>query len=85
MNNVLMRRIVLTADWQPLTDRDVEVATVDVQAPPTNTGPVLFLGDTDHEVPWIAGEYHTLVRVNLADLRVKGTPGDIVTLIGGSW
>lgn len=85
MNNVLMRRIVLTADWQPLTDRDVEVATVDVQSPPSNSSPVLFLGDTGQEVPWIAGEYHTLVRVNLADIRVKGTPGDIVTLIGGSW
>jgi hypothetical protein len=85
MNNVLMRRIVLTADWQPLSSRDVEVATVDVQAPPSNAAPVLFQGDAGQEVPWIAGEYHTLVRVNLASLRAKGTPGDVLTLVGGSW
>lgn len=85
MNNTVMRRILLTDAWQPLTERDVEVVTVDVQAPPANSGPVLFLGDTGDEVPWIPGEYHTLVRVNLADLRVKGTAGDLVTLVGGTW
>lgn len=85
MNNTIMRRLVMTADWQPLTDRDVEVVTVDVQAPPTNSGPVLFLGDTGEEVPWIPGEYHTLVRVDLASLRVKGAAGDLVTLVGGTW
>jgi hypothetical protein len=85
VNNLIQRIITVTADWQPLTERDLEVATIDVQSPPTNAAPVLFLGDTGQEVPWIPGEYHTLIRVNLADLRVKGTPGDIVTVIGGTW
>lgn len=85
MNNIVMRTITLTADWQPFTEKDCEVATVDVQASPTNAGPATFLGDTGQEVAWVPGEYHTLARINLADLRVKGTPGDTVTIIGGSW
>jgi hypothetical protein len=84
MHNVIQRRIVLTADWQALSDQEV-VATVDVQAPPSNAGPVIFLDDTGQEVPWIPGEYHTLVRVNLAALRVRGTPGDVLTVVGGTW
>lgn len=80
-----MRTITVTEDWQPFTEKDLEVATVDVQATPTNGAPVIFLGDTGQEVPWVPGEYHTLARINLAELRVKGTPGDTVTIIGGSW
>ena len=64
---------------------DVEVATVDVTAPPANQGPVIFEGDDGSTVTWIPGEYHTLLRVNLGTIRARGTPGDVLTLVGGTW
>jgi hypothetical protein len=85
MNNIVMRKIVVTAVYQPLSAKDVEVVSVEVSTPPGNSGPVNFKGDDGADVPWIAGEFHSFQRVNLADLKVKGTPGDIVTVVGGSW
>lgn len=85
MNNIILRTIPLTADVQPLSAQDVEVASVDVTAPPGNQGPVLFHGDDGSTVAWIPGEYHTFLRVNLAAIHVRGTPGDVLTLVGGTW
>ena len=85
MNNIVMRKIVVTAAYQPLTTKDVEVATIEVSTPPTNTGPVNFRGDDGTDIPWVPGEFHTFQRINLADLKVKGTAGDLVTVVGGSW
>lgn len=84
MNNVVMRKIVVTAQYQPLAAQEL-VVTVEVSTPPTNVGPVFFKGDDGSDVPWVPGEYHELKRVNLAGLQVKGTAGDLVTLVGGTW
>jgi hypothetical protein len=84
MNNVLMRKITITADYQPLT-AERTVVTVTISCPPGNSANVLFKGDDGSDVPWIPGEWHTLVEVNLADIQVKGTVGDTVTLVGGTW
>jgi hypothetical protein len=85
MHNVLMRKVVLTAVYQPLSAKSREVASVEVSTPPTNTAVVYFRGDDGTDVPWVPGEYHAFLRINLADLKVKGTPGDVVTLVGGTW
>ena len=37
------------------------------------------------EVAWIPGEYHIFWRVNLGEIRVRGAPGDVLTLVGGTW
>ena len=84
MNNAIMFRVVLSDEYRPLAERSL-VATVDVSAPPSNAGPVMFLGIDGQEVPWTAGEWHSLVRVDLSEIRVKGTPGDTVTVVGGTW
>lgn len=85
MNNVILRTIPLTVDFQPLSAQEVEVASVDVTCPPGNHGNAIFQGDDGSEVAWIPGEYHTFLRVNLAAVRVRGTPGDVLTLVGGTW
>ena len=85
MNNVIMCKITLTDEYQSLTDKDLEVASIDISTPPTNAGLVIFQGDDGSEVPWIPGEWHKLLRVNLASILVKGTPGDVVTIVGGTW
>jgi hypothetical protein len=85
MNNVIMRKIDLDGSVQAITDRDREVFSVEISTPPINADPVYFQVESDGEVPWLPGEYHALRRVNLATIRVRGTPGDMVTLIGGTW
>lgn len=86
MNNVIMRKIVVTDQWQPLSATSL-VGSVTVSTPPTNVAQVLFRipSEPAHEVPWVSGEFHELVRVDLSTIEVKGTPGDLVTVIGGTW
>jgi len=84
MNNVLMRKINVAATYQALV-AERTVVTVTISCPPANAAVVYFKGDDGSDVPWIPGEWHSLVGVNLADIQVKGTIGDTVTLVGGNW
>jgi hypothetical protein len=84
MNNVIMRSVAVTSTYQPLVAQPL-VGSVTVSAPPDNGGPVYFEGDNGFDVPWVAGEWHEFVRIDLSRLRVKGTPGDSVTIVGGTW
>lgn len=84
MNNTILRKLVLTADYQPLVSSRM-VASVTLSTPPTNSGDAIFRGDDGGEVPWVPGEWHTFQRINLAEILIKGTPGDVVTVVGGTW
>ena len=84
MNNTIMRQIDVTADYQPLVANRL-VATVTISCPPDNAGVVYFLGDDGSDVPWRGGEWHTLHRVDLFSIQIKGTVCDTVTLVGGTW
>ena len=84
MNNVIMRKIVVAADYQPLV-ADRLVGSVTISTPPDNAADVQFQGDDGSDVPWVPGEWHEFRSVNLASIRIKGTPGDAVTVVGGTW
>ena len=84
MNNVIMRRIGVTAEYRPLADRGM-VASATLSCLPTNSGPIHFRGDDGSDVPWLPGEWHEFWNVDLNGIVVKGTPGDVVTIIGGTW
>lgn len=86
MNNTLMRKIDVTAEYAPLAD-STTVASVTISCPPGNAGDVTFksLDDSGDEVPWVPGEWHALERVDLARIEIKGTAGDTVTIVGGTW
>jgi len=84
MNSTIMRRIAIAAEYRPLSDTPL-VGSFEVSAVPTNAASVFFHGDDGSDVPWVPGEYHAVYRVDLARIRVKGTPGDLVTVIGGTW
>ncbi len=84
MNNAIARKIDVTTGYQPLASEQI-VATVTVSAPPANIANIFMLGDTGDDVPIAPGEWHIFRSVDLADLQVKGTAGDIVTVIGGTW
>lgn len=86
MNNVILRKIVVAPAWQALSLGKL-VASVTISTPPTNAATVLFRTKSEptHEVPWVPGEFHEFRRVNLADIEVKGTANDLVSLVGGTW
>jgi len=81
MNNAIMRKVDVTADYAPLASEKT-VASVEISCPPGNVGVVNFKGDTGQDVPWQPGEWHTFHRVDLAEIEIKGTPGDAVTVVG---
>jgi hypothetical protein len=55
MHNVIMRKITVGAEYQPLSDVDL-IGSVEISTPPTNTATVNFLGDDGSDVPWAAGD-----------------------------
>lgn len=84
MNNTIMRRVEATAGYRPLAEQSL-VASVTISCPPTNAAAIHFRGDDGSDVPWLPGEWHGFKSVNLHEICVKGTPGDVVTIIGGTW
>ena len=80
-NNIVMRQIEVTAEYRPLSPERL-VGTFDVSAPPTNSAPVYFRGDTGEDVVFLGGEYHRFANVDLAHLWVRGDEGGIITVIG---
>ena len=84
MNNAIMRKVTVTAEYAALASAET-VASVTISTPPTNAGAVYFRGDDGSDVPWVPGEWHDFESVNLAAIFVKGTPGDLVTIAGGTW
>ncbi len=84
MNNTIMRQIDVTAAYQPLVAEQL-VATVTVSCPPTNADVVYFKGDDGSDVRWQPGQWHRLNHVDLSAIEIKGTVGDTITLVGGTW
>ncbi len=88
-NNVVMRQINVTTQWQPLSATSV-IGTFTISAPPSNTANVLFRTKSEpaQEVTWVPSEFHTFTRIDLASIEVKsasgGGGGDKVTVNGGS-
>ncbi|NLX60075.1 MAG: hypothetical protein GXY74_13435 [Phycisphaerae bacterium] len=84
MNNLIMRRMAVSEEYQPLVAESL-VGSVTISTPPGNQATVHFKGDDGSDVPWVPGEWHTFRSVDLSTFQVKGTTGDIVTVVGGTW
>jgi len=84
MNSTIMRRIEVTSDYRPMSGVPL-IGSFEISSIPGNSDIVLFRGDDGSDVPWVPGEYHTLHRVDLSRILIKGTEGDVVTVIGGTW
>jgi len=84
MNNTIMRSIAMQAAYARLSDTRV-VGTVTLTSALGNAATVYLKGDTGDDVPLAPGEWHTFERINLAAIEAKGTAGDILTVVGGTW
>ena len=84
-NNLILRKIEVTPEWKPLSPVPL-VGTVDVSAPPSNSGPVFIRSGKGEESFFIPAEFHCFQRVALDKVEVRSdTPGNELTLIGGTW
>lgn len=84
MNNAVMRKIDVTATYTALASTST-IATVTISALIDNAADVYLEGDTGDDVPLVAGEWHTFESVDLSRMKVRGTVGDAITAIGGTW
>lgn len=84
MNNIIMRKITVTGTYQPLVASKL-IGSVCISCAPGNQGAVNFRGDDVSDVPWQPSEWHDFHNIDLAQIMVKGTAGDIVTVVGGTW
>jgi hypothetical protein len=83
MNNVIMRSQTVTTSYVPLAESETICScTISV---PLGSSVVYFEGDDGSEVPWQGGEYHRFQSIDLSEIRIKGTAGDTVTIVGGTW
>jgi hypothetical protein len=84
MNNVIQRRIAVGAAYAPLSATPL-VFSGDISCEPSNGAVVYFRGDDGSDVPWQKAEWHSVRGIDLATVFIKGTVGDHVTVIGGTW
>jgi len=83
MNNPYMKDVVVTDAYTPL-EAQRTVLSVMIQCPLSNAGPVYFRGPGFEDIAWPPGEWNPFRGLNLADIEVRGTPGDVVAIRGGS-
>jgi hypothetical protein len=85
----IARKIILTDTPTALSATPL-VGDITLSFPPSNTGTASIYDPTDvaleNPVPVITGEcLIDLDDVDLTKIKVKGTPGDIATIIGTTW
>jgi len=79
-----MRLVPVTAEYAPLSAVSL-IGSVVISSPPTNVADVFFKGDDGSDVPHERGEWYEYFSVDLSKIFVKGTPGDVVKIVGGTW
>jgi hypothetical protein len=84
MNNTIIKTISVTGTYAPLSATRL-VGSVVVECPSTNSAVVYFQGDDDVDVAVEAGSSYMFLSVDLNQFLVKGTSGDVVNVIGGTW
>ena len=85
MNNIVQRRIAATGSYTALSATPL-IGTFDISCEPGNAAAINFLGDDGvSDVPWQPGEWHHFEHIDLSTIKIKGTVGDYVTVVGGTW
>jgi len=83
MNAPLFRTKTIAAAYAALGGDETYSFTLSCN--PTNSGNVTAKGPDGEEAEMVPGEYHYFRAVKLSDISVKGSAGDTVTMIGGTW
>lgn len=85
-NNPIMRQFEITngSEFEPIVSESIR-GSGEISVSPDNADNVIFQGDDGSDVEWIPGEFHYFRNVDFSSFKVKGTNGDVVSIVGGSW
>jgi len=81
--NVIIRKFTMSITFQPLTSERL-VGNFTLRVPAESSDIFLQTDDKTDEVPLGRGEIVTLERVNLQDIYIKGSPTDVLYVIGAT-
>ena len=82
-NNVIIRRINLGGNFQPLAAEST-IGRFTFYVPSGANAIVLLSDDQTTEVPLARSQQFTLDGVDLAEIKAKGSLGDYLVVIGSS-
>jgi hypothetical protein len=80
-NRVIAISVTLASGYAALSATAL-VADVEITSISTNADAYILGSDGTTHVIWKAGQTHTFVGVDLASIQMKGTAGNVVTIIG---
>lgn len=83
MSNLISRKFAVNGVFRPVSATPL-VLTCELVAAPENNANVYLQGDDGAEVPLVPGQFHSLYGVDLNTVKVKGTAGDFVLIVGGA-
>lgn len=75
------REVTISETFSPV-EASRTVIECSILAPSTNSSAVIFEAADGSEVPWPAGWTHTFSRIDLSQIRIKGTAGDKLLIVG---
>ncbi len=84
MNNSILIEKIVTAEWQRLSDAKL-VASGELMTPPSNAADVEMKGSNDAAVHFKPGQSNPMKSIDLNEIQFKGTAGDKVVFVGGTW
>ena len=84
MNNIIARKVTITANYAALSSDTDDIGTITITSPASNSGNINIQGDAGGDTPIVPGEWHKFENVRLSDIKVKGTADDILTIIGNT-
>ena len=84
MNNSIFIEKDVTAGFQKLSDAEL-VASGELMTPPGNAADVEVKGSNASAVHFKAGQSNPFRSINLAEIQFKGTAGDKIVFVGGTW
>jgi len=83
MKQPIIRDVVVTAEYAALAAGRTAFSGT-IQCPPSNTGGITVEGDDGSDCELLPGESNPFIDIDLSQIRVKGTPGDVVAIRGGA-
>ena len=84
MNNSILIEKDVTATFQKLSDTEL-VASGELMTPPSNAADVEVKGSNASVVHFKPGQSNAFRSIDLAEIQFKGTVGDKIVFVGGTW
>lgn len=84
-HNPIFRKVTITENYSPLSDTSLR-GKFTIVASMSNLGMVEVKGEDGGDLPVFSPNTHfDFLDIDLRDIQVKGTAGDVLMIAGESW